>query len=332
MLKIGDYLIVLDAVLVALIVVAALFREEPILQVLKFALVLTVAAIPVAMPTVLSVTMAVGAKLLSAKQAIVRKLASVEEMAGIDVLCSDKTGTLTKNELTLGEPVVIPPATEEQAYLCGGLASREEDQDVIDLAVLRGMKDKDELGDYKIEHFQPFDPVNKRTEATVRGPDGKEFKVSKGAPQIILSLCKSDPQVEKQVKEAIEEFASRGFRALGVARADDGDNWRYVGVLGLYDPPRDDSRQTIEAAKKMGLSVKMVTGDQAAIAREIIGPARTGQEHRRRRDVQGHTAPHGRPARRPDRGGRRLCGGLPRAQVPHRRRAAETRPHRGHDG
>ncbi len=273
-LKIGDYLIVLDAVLVALIIMAALFRMEvgaghdSILKVLKFALVLTVAAIPVAMPTVLSVTMAVGAKLLSAKQAIVRKLASVEEMAGIDVLCSDKTGTLTKNELTLGEPVVIPPATEEQAYLCGGLASREEDQDVIDLAVLRGMKDKEELANYKIEHFQPFDPVSKRTEATVRGPDGAQFRVSKGAPQIILSLCKDDPQVTEQVQKAIEEFASRGFRALGVARTDDGGDWRYVGVLGLYDPPRDDSRQTIETAKQMGLSVKMVTGDQTAIARE----------------------------------------------------------------
>lgn len=140
------------------------------------------AAIPVAMPTVLSVTMAVGARLLAVKQAIVSRLASIEELAGMDALCSDKTGTLTQNKLTLGEPFCIDGVSTEQVILAGTLASRVENQDTIDLAVLTGVKDRKQLEQYRVAHFQPFDPVHKRTEASVTGLDNRTFKVTKSAP------------------------------------------------------------------------------------------------------------------------------------------------------
>jgi H+-transporting ATPase len=267
-LKIGNYLIVLAVALVVLILAVALFRGDPMITTLQFALVLTVAAIPVAMPTVLSVTMAVGARLLAAKEAIVSRLASIEELAGMDVLCSDKTGTLTQNKLTLGDPFSVGGVTVDQLILSAALASRAEDQDTIDLAVLGGLKSDQALEGYEVLHFQPFDPVHKRTEAAVRSADGKTFRVTKGAPQVILELSVNASQVKPAVEKAINEFAGRGFRSLGVARADAEGRWQFLGVLPLFDPPREDSKATIATAREMGVSVKMVTGDQLAIGRE----------------------------------------------------------------
>jgi H+-transporting ATPase len=270
-LKIGDYLIVLALALVVLIMAVALFRGDPMVTTLQFALVLTVAAIPVAMPTVLSVTMAVGARLLAAKEAIVSRLAAIEEVAGMDVLCSDKTGTLTQNKLTLGEPFCVDGITADQVVLSAALASRAENQDPIDLAVLSGVQDRQQLGHYRVRHFQPFDPVHKRTEATVEGADGQMCKVTKGAPQVIQDLAANAVQVQSAVEEAINGFAARGFRSLGVARTDEQGQWQLLGVLPLYDPPREDSQTTIAIARQMGVQVKMVTGDQLAIGREIAG-------------------------------------------------------------
>jgi H+-transporting ATPase len=267
-LKIGNYLIILAVALVALIIAFALHRGDPILATLQFALVLTVAAIPVAMPTVLSVTMAVGARLLAKKQAIVSRLVAIEELAGVDVLCADKTGTLTQNKLTLGEPFAVNHVSAEQIVLAAALASRADDKDTIDLAVLGGVKDQKALQSYQQVHFEPFDPVHKRTEATVKGTDGKEFKVSKGAPQVILAMVANAGAIKPTVEKAINDFAARGFRSLGVARAGQDGQWQFLGVLPLFDPPRDDAKATIATALKMGVKVKMVTGDQLAIARE----------------------------------------------------------------
>ena len=268
-LKIGNYLIVLAVALVALIVTVALFRHDPTLSTLEFALVLLVAAIPVAMPTVLSVTMAVGARLLAKKQAIVTKLSAIEELAGVDVLCSDKTGTLTQNKLTLGDPFCVNGVAADQIILDAALASRAEDKDTIDLAVIAGVKDDKELKKYQIVHFQPFDPVHKRTEATVKGADGKQFKVAKGAPQVILQMATNIADVKAEVDKAVNDFAARGFRSLGVARADQDDKWQFVGVLPMSDPPREQAKATIASAVQMGVKVKMVTGDQLAIAKEM---------------------------------------------------------------
>jgi len=267
-LKIGNYLIILAVALVAVIIATALLRGDPILTTLQFALVLTVAAIPVAMPTVLSVTMAVGARLLAKKEAIVSRLVAIEELAGVDVLCADKTGTLTQNKLTLGDPFGVNDVPAEQVILDAALASRADNNDTIDLAVLGGLKDKEALKGYQVVHFQPFDPVHKRTEATVKAADGATLKVTKGAPQVILALSANAGQVKPAVEQAVNEFAARGFRALGVARADGEGQWQCVGVLPLYDPPREDAKATIATARQMGVKIKMVTGDALAIARE----------------------------------------------------------------
>ncbi|MBN2074624.1 MAG: plasma-membrane proton-efflux P-type ATPase [Dehalococcoidales bacterium] len=268
-IKIADYLLVIAATLAILIIGVAISRKESLIEVLQFVLVLTIAAVPVAMPAVLSVTMALGARVLAAKQAIVTKLTAVEEMAGIDVLCSDKTGTLTQNKLTPGETYTIEGIKPEEVILSGGLASREESQDPIDLAVLSGLTDITVLQSYQILDFKPFDPVHKLTEAKVTDPDGRTFKVSKGAPQAILEL---DPEKDKkrdEIENVVNAFAARGFRSLGVARTDNSGKWQIIGIIPLFDPLREDSKSTIETTRNMGLAVKMVTGDQVAIGKEI---------------------------------------------------------------
>jgi H+-transporting ATPase len=267
-LKIGNYLIVVALVLVVLVLMVALFRGDPWLTTLRFVLVLTVASIPVAMPTVLSVTMAVGAQKLAKKEAIVSRLAAIEEMAGIDILCSDKTGTLTLNQLTLGDPFCVKNTTPESLILSAALASRDEDNDPIDLAILKGLKPDQNLDSYRIVHFQPFDPVSKRTEAEVETSDRDRFKVSKGATQVILALVNNVDQIQSQVDQAIAKFAKRGFRSLGVARTDNENNWQFLGILPLFDPPRSDSQLMIEEVGKLGVGLKMLTGDQQAIATE----------------------------------------------------------------
>ncbi len=270
-LAIGDYLIYLSLALVAILVIVQLFRRAPVFELLQFALILTVASIPVAMPAVLSVTMAVGALALSKMKAIVSRLQSIEEMAGVDILCSDKTGTLTQNKLTLGEPEVFEAADARDLVLAGALASKAEDKDAIDLAVIGGLADPKALESYTQTRFVPFDPVGKRTEAEIEASDGKTFKVTKGAPQVIVELAHVADKVAERANKSIEDLAAKGYRALGVARTDASGAWHFLGILPLFDPPREDSKETIRRAREHGISVKMVTGDNTAIARQIAG-------------------------------------------------------------
>ncbi len=271
--KIGDYLIFMAVVLVIIIFLVAFARHESMLETLQFALVLTVAAIPVALPAVLSVTMAIGAIALAKKEAIVSKLVAIEEMAGEDILCSDKTGTITENKITVSETIPFGEFTEKDILLFGALASKEEDRDPIDNAIMiraESLNVTKKLSDtYKVTNFTPFDPVSKRTEAEVEGYDGKHFMVSKGAPQVIMSLIEDKEFDTKNVNEKVDAFASNGFRALGVAKTDVNKNWEFVGLLALNDPARRDSAETIKIAKSMGVNVKMVTGDHTAVAKEI---------------------------------------------------------------
>jgi H+-transporting ATPase len=267
-LKIGTFLIILAVAMVSVIIVVSIIRGDPFFTTLQFALVLTVAAIPVAMPTVLSVTMAVGARLLAAKKAIVSRLVAIEELAGVDVLCTDKTGTLTQNKLTLGDPYSVNDLPAEQLILNAALASRADNADAIDLAVLGGLKSDQALQGYQVVHFQPFDAVRKCTEAAVMAADGTSFKVTKGAPQVILELSANASKVKADVDTAVNDFAARGFRSLGVARAEGNGPWQFLGVLPLFDPPREDAKATIATAHQMGVDVKMVTGDALAIAQE----------------------------------------------------------------
>jgi H+-transporting ATPase len=268
-LSIGDYLIYLALGLIGILFLVGLHRHWPLLELAQFALILTVASIPVAMPAVLSVTMAVGGLALSRMKAIVSRLESIEEMAGIDVLCSDKTGTLTQNRLTLGEPVRLAGATDDELILTAALASKEEDQDAIDLAVLQGVQDPAALRPYHQEHFVPFDPVQKHTRATIREASGRRFQVVKGAPQVVADLCRPSAQERERIQRAVDELAAKGYRTLGVARTDDGERWVLLGLLPLFDPPREDAAQTLREAAQHGIRVQMVTGDNRAIALEI---------------------------------------------------------------
>ncbi len=267
-IKIGDYLIILAVIMVTIIFIASLFRHESLFTTLQFALVLIVASIPVALPAVLSVTMAVGAVVLAKKEAIVSKLVAIEEMAGVDILCADKTGTITKNELKLGEIKTFGEFNEKDVLLYGRLATQKDSEDPIDVAVLSKAEEQPADG-YKITKFKPFDPVSKRTEASIKTGENKQFKVSKGAIQVILSLAEKDKEFEDKMNKFVNDFARKGYRALGIAKTDEYGKWQYIGLLGLYDPPRDDSAETIKTAESMGLDVKMVTGDHVAIAKEI---------------------------------------------------------------
>jgi len=274
-LKIGNFLILITLGLVALILIVALYRGDPMVDTLLFALILTVAAIPVALPAVLSVTMAVGASVLAKMKAIVSRLASIEEMAGMDILCSDKTGTLTKNELTLGNPVVFKASNVQDLVLAAALASPADGRDGIDEAVVKGLSDQSALKSYQVEHFTPFDPVSKRTEAEVKHGNFA-FKVAKGAPQVILDLVRPDTEARNKADKQVNDLAAKGFRTLGVARTDAHGKWDFLGLLSLSDTPRDDSASTIVAARTMGLQVRMVTGDNLAIAQEVSRELKLG--------------------------------------------------------
>jgi H+-transporting ATPase len=268
-LQIADYLIYLSVGLVVVLILVQLNRGDRLLTLIQFALILTVASIPVALPAVLSVTMAVGALVLSKMKAIVTHLESIEEMAGIDILCSDKTGTLTQNQLTLGDPVAFGTDDPREMILAGALASNVEDPDAIDRAVIGGLEDQEKISSYDQKEFIPFDPVHKRTEATVKDSQGKTFKVTKGAPQVVMEMCRLAQETSAKAQQAVDELASKGYRTLGVARSENRSSWKFLGLLPLFDPPREDSAATVADAKKHGIKIKMVTGDDVAIGREI---------------------------------------------------------------
>jgi H+-transporting ATPase len=274
-MKIGNFLIILALVLVAILVASRLFDMRghydriALLRLAEIVLILLVASVPVAMPAVLSVTMALGARMLARSKAIVSRLESIEELAGVDVLCSDKTGTLTENKLTLGEAEPWAGVDAATLILMASLASRAADNDPIDLAVLAGLKDPSILKNYQQEKYVPFDPVNKRTEATIKDASDKVFRVTKGAPQVILALAKLSGADLEKANQIVDSLASRGYRTIAVALARDDGPWIVEGILPLLDPPRPDSKSTIAKARAYGVKVKMVTGDNVAIARQI---------------------------------------------------------------
>ncbi len=274
-MKIGNFLIILALGLVVILVASRLFDlrghydRAVLLRLAEIVLILLVASVPVAMPAVLSVTMALGARRLAKSKAIVSRLEAIEELAGVDVLCSDKTGTLTQNKLTLGEAEPWSGTDVKTLILMGSLASRAADNDPIDLAVMAGLKDPSVLKSYQQEKYVPFDPVDKRTEATIKDASGKVFRVTKGAPQVILGLAKLAGTDLEKAQQAVDGLAGRGYRTIGVAVARDTGPWAFLGILPLLDPPRPDSKSTIARARAYGVQVKMVTGDNVAIARQI---------------------------------------------------------------
>ena len=276
-LKLSDYLIIINLILVAAILVVRVHGGDNFIRVLKYCLVLTVASIPLATPTVLAVTMAIGAQLLATKNALVTRLAAIDELAGVDMLCSDKTGTLTLNKLSLGDPYTLTGVTKEDLLLAGALASCKEDNDPIDLTIINGLANGDVLQSFEILHYTPFDPVSKRTEAEVKDRNGQIFKASKGAPQVILDLDPQKESIANMVNAQIQSLAQKGYRALGVAQTNEQGEWHLLGIISLFDPPRSDSQITIQNAKRLGVPLKMITGDQVAIAKETCRQLGLGQ-------------------------------------------------------
>ncbi|KAG2699893.1 hypothetical protein I3843_07G208800 [Carya illinoinensis] len=243
-------------------------------------LVLLIGGIPIAMPTVLSVTMAIGSHRLSQQGAITKRMTAIEEMAGMDVLCSDKTGTLTLNKLTVDRNLIevfAKGVEKEHVMLLAARASRTENQDAIDAAIVGMLADpKEARAGVKEIHFFPFNPVDKRTALTYIDESGNWHRASKGAPEQILNLCNCKDDVRKRAHAVIDKFAERGLRSLAVARQEipektkdsPGAPWQFVGLLPLFDPPRHDSAETIRRALNLGVNVKMITGDQLAIGKE----------------------------------------------------------------
>ncbi|GMH17959.1 hypothetical protein Nepgr_019800 [Nepenthes gracilis] len=243
-------------------------------------LVLLIGGIPIAMPTVLSVTMAIGSHRLSQQGAITKRMTAIEEMAGMDVLCSDKTGTLTLNKLSIDKNLIemfVKGVEKDHVVLLAARASRTENQDAIDAAMVGMLADpKEARAGIREVHFLPFNPVDKRTALTYIDDNENWHRASKGAPEQILDLCGCREDVRKRVHSVIEKFAERGLRSLAVARQEvpekskdsPGGPWQFVGLLPLFDPPRHDSAETIRKALNLGVNVKMITGDQLAIAKE----------------------------------------------------------------
>ncbi|ONM12761.1 H(+)-ATPase 5 [Zea mays] len=243
-------------------------------------LVLLIGGIPIAMPTVLSVTMAIGSHKLSQQGAITKRMTAIEEMAGMDVLCSDKTGTLTLNKLSVDKNLVevfCKGVDKDHVLLLAARASRTENQDAIDAAMVGMLADpKEARAGIREIHFLPFNPVDKRTALTYIDADGNWHRVSKGAPEQILDLCHCKEDLRRKVHSIIDKYAERGLRSLAVARQEvpeknkesPGGPWQFVGLLPLFDPPRHDSAETIRKALVLGVNVKMITGDQLAIGKE----------------------------------------------------------------
>ncbi|GMH57260.1 hypothetical protein TrST_g8275 [Triparma strigata] len=273
--KIAMSLLCVAVVITTTIMIVLLNEGVNILRALAICVVLLVASIPIAMQVVSTSTMAVGARRLADMGVIVARLGAIEEMAGMDMLCSDKTGTLTQNKLKLYEPIIVSNVTSKELVFYAALAAKrmEEGQDAIDFCITRDCESDAEfakkLDEYEELEFIPFDPTSKKTVATVKNiTSQKVFKTCKGMCNIVLDMCDPDDATRIKVVGAVQELADRGYRALGVAKTNDSGKWEFLGVLSLFDPPREDTKETIAKAMSMGIQVKMVTGDQTAIAKE----------------------------------------------------------------
>merc|ERR1719281_1380727 len=274
------------SIVMCTIVMCYVWTVVTFMEALSFAVVLMVASIPMAMEIVTTTTLALGSKELTKHGAIVTRLAAIEDMAGMAILCSDKTGTLTLNEMHIQEytPVYSPGETQYSLLRLAAMAAKwhEPARDALDKLVL-GCETNPNGVDLKsmecIEQldYLPFDPVIKRTQGTVKDKSmkingGASFKTSKGAPQVLLKLVDEsggcDAALKKKIEQKVTELGKRGIRAIAVAKTDEKGVWRMMGLLTFLDPPRPDTKETVRLSKENGVAVKMITGDHLLIALE----------------------------------------------------------------
>ncbi|MBT0159979.1 plasma-membrane proton-efflux P-type ATPase [Candidatus Bathyarchaeota archaeon A05DMB-2] len=272
------WLLIIVLALIALALVFSVLEAKNLFDLLPIILVLLLSAIPVALPAMFTVSMAVGSMELAKKGVLVTRLSASEDAATMDVLCVDKTGTITMNQLSVAKRIPLNEFSEKDVILYGALASQEANQDPIDLAFITKAKEQNLFTkSYAQKNFTPFDPATRRTEATIKDEQGNEFKVMKGAVHAVVHACGYDEKTALDLEEQVEEFAAKGYRTLAVAKTDAGDQPKLVGLVALYDLPRPDSKQLITELGELGVSVKMLTGDALPIAKEIAKDVGLGE-------------------------------------------------------
>ncbi|CEO99462.1 Plasma membrane ATPase [Plasmodiophora brassicae] len=277
LLRIVLNLLIISVVLVAItltyiLVVGGAGSFAEVKEAISFNVVLLVASIPIAIEVVVTATLALGSRELTAHHAIVAKLTAIERLAGMRVLCSDKTGTLTMNKMQIQDecPTFIKGTTRDDVILYAALATKwnEPAKDALDTMIL-GVADIPKCNTYTQIEYIPFDTDRKRTESTVRSPQGQQFTVVKGAPDVLLGLCHNKDDIRKAVELAVVDLAARGIRSLAVAKTNEKGQVEMVAILSFLDPARPDAKETIERAKQYGITVKMITGDHQLVAQEM---------------------------------------------------------------
>jgi H+-transporting ATPase len=293
LLGIVKYMMILGVIASLLVSAYALWIQAGLLLILTFAVIFLMGAVPVALPAVLTIVQSVGAMELARKGALVTRLAAIEDAASIDVLCLDKTGTITQNKLSVAGSVPFFEHRPEDVVALAAAASLEEGLDPIDLAVREyAAATGIDLQGYRQVAYTPFNPALKRTEAVIED-DGKRFRVVKGAAQVVLTLCRGlDRQTRERAERLVEDFSRKGSRILAVARSEgaDPDDLTLVGLLPLADPPRPDSKQIIAEVRRLGIKPLMLTGDNLAIAKEVALQTGIGGNIIRLVDIEGLSA------------------------------------------
>ncbi len=269
--KVVRWLFVIVGALLGVVIVLSLIRHMPLLDMVPLMLVLLMSAVPVALPVMFTVSMAVGAKELAKRGVLVTRLSAAEDAATMDVLCVDKTGTITMNQLAVTGVFPLEHATESDVLFAGALASQEANQDPIDLAFLAAAKARRVFADVPAAtpiSFAPFDAKNRRTEALVE-QNGQRLRVMKGAVRTVAEACGLLSPAIRALEAKADEAALKGYRTLAVARSAEADTPALLGLVALFDPPRPDAKQLIAELRSLGVAVKMLTGDALAIAGEI---------------------------------------------------------------
>ncbi len=274
--KVVQWLLLIVSALIAVALVFSFLRGFTVLEVLPIVLVLLLSAIPVALPAMFTVSMSIGALELSKKGVLVTRLSAAEDAATMNVLCADKTGTITMNKLSIAKTFPLNKFTENDVVFYGALASQEANQDPIDLAFLNMAKQyKLSIVEFEQKGFIPFDARTRRTEATVQ-KGSEEFVVLKGAVQTVGEACGLNEAAILKLQSTTGVYAAKGYRTLAVAKADMGGQFQLVGLVTLYDMPRTDSKQLINELQQLGISVKMLTGDALPIAEETAKSVNLG--------------------------------------------------------